>query len=641
MRSEGNGERWEFDYAPIPIGGGDDGGPVCDLVLATSDDVDPAHVVALLAGIVPDVAVTPLFSGHPIFWTRIESSRPIDRRTFAHRLTESGVRVRYLTSTRKGSQRLAPPTDWSHSRPRRASEWRARLTTNGSEPDTPWRWFLRGEGANVARNACGTGAGTRLAIIDNDARDLENIDADAEIMVGVSTIPRAASHAALLLGWAVGARKLDGSKFRGIAPDASPRLYCIPKVSEDVVSLPLAVLRAVDDGADVVVCATYVEGLTSPLLDDALQFATKLGRDGRGTAVVFPTGREMSSPADSIHSSLSLGMADPASDPRVFCVGPSARDGGWFLWRDRRGKLRPFANRGPAVRCLAPGDDMANPFTSDDRPGHAESSGAAAIAAGVLLLAVSSNPELELSELDALLSETSTPMDPARQGGDGELANRRDLLPLANDPDGHNAKHGYGRVNATDVCLAARDPVALVLIRIGEHDAAVRYMDAMVAAGSNAPYDPPVARWAARMVLHDARLGHSLAAALRAVRLACSHPERAMSQPPGHLLRQVGLIVRMLLESGPTLLVGSELSELDRHVRGVLDAGTAGEAEAQVLTMFAAAFDRKGRCDSPPAVTSSNIWHASGTRALPSETRLAVAPVRRPFGAASSRSRGP
>src|SRR6185295_3517776 len=117
----------------------------------------------------------------------------------------------------------------------------------------------------------------------------------------------------------------------------------------------------------VIACATYIDGLMSPLLDDALEVAVRLGRGGLGTAVIFPTGREMSSPEGSRHSSLSLGLGEPASDPRALCVGPSARDGGWFLWRDHRGKFRPFANRGPSVRWLAPGDDMALPFAVDDR----------------------------------------------------------------------------------------------------------------------------------------------------------------------------------------------------------------------------------------------------------------------------------
>src|SRR5580704_13462935 len=193
-----------------------------------------------------------------------------------------------------------------------------------------------------------------------------------------------------MVGWAVGAVPRDAARFAGAAPDASVRLYCVPKPWIDVVSLPLAIARAVLDGADVVVCATYVEGTSSPLLDDALDVATRLGRGGRGAVVVLPTGRETSSGAKSVHASLSLGLGDPASDPRVHCIAPGGKHGGWFLWRTPKGKLRPFSNRGPAVRWLAPGDDVAYPLSSRDHLFHAESSGASAIAAGVVLLVLAS-----------------------------------------------------------------------------------------------------------------------------------------------------------------------------------------------------------------------------------------------------------
>ncbi len=53
-----------------------------------------------------------------------------------------------------------------------------------------------------------------------------------------------------------------------------------PKPGYEIFTLPMAIVRAVDDGADVVLCATYVDGSTSPLLDDALSFARHLGRGG-------------------------------------------------------------------------------------------------------------------------------------------------------------------------------------------------------------------------------------------------------------------------------------------------------------------------------------------------------------------------
>jgi hypothetical protein len=574
---------WHFDYAPLPSGGYFDGTDH-DLVIATSEDVDPARLVELAGRYVPDLWVTPLFSSHPVFWTRLESTKLIDVEGLRRVLEAGGVKVRYVTSARRGSQALPPPLDFDGARARNGYDWSTRSPRQEREEDTPWRWFLRQHGADVERSVCGTGAGTRLAVVDNDGRELDKVNLDAEVLIGIDACPRGQAHAAMLVGWAVGARREDGSTFRGVAPDASPRVYCIPKPNDDVWSLPLAILRAVDDGADVVVCATYVEGLTSPLLDDALEFAVKLGRGGRGTAVVLPTGREMSSPEGSFHSSLSLGMAEPAADPRVFCAAPSSRNGGWFLWRDRRGKIRPFANRGPAIRWLAPGDDMAYPFSTNDRPAHAESSGASAVAGGVILLLLGQNPDLSWQELDALLRVSSVPVDPMRQADDPELADRRDLLPLGVDGDGHNAKHGYGRLSARRACLAALDPVAQALVRMGDVEAAQRYFQtrthhrpALVSAG--------LAQWAARVALSDFSVFHSIAAGLRALRLVLNRDAAAPAEPPGHVIRHLGIVLRQLLGLGPSADHGRELRTLETWLRS-LDTDGVLDTEARLQASF-------------------------------------------------------
>jgi hypothetical protein len=353
--------------------------------------------------------------------------------------------------------------------------------------------------------------------------------------------------------------------FRGVAPAASPRLYAIPKAGTEVVSLARAIAMAVFDGADVVVCATYVEQSWSPMLDDALTVAAHLGRRGRGTAIVMPSGREASSPPDSSHASWSLSLGDPASDPRVFCIGPSGRGGSWFLWRDRRGRLRPFANRGPAVRWLAPGDDLADPLQERDRWCHAESSGAAALAAGVLLLVVGANPKVSLCELDAAVTRTASAIRP--DGYDDladPVADPFDLLPCDQDGDRHNAKHGYGRMNARHACLAVRDPIAAALLEMGEARAAVAAFDLV---SRTRLYSRRTARWMARQVLADASLAHGLKVALRHLRLVAVDPRRASAHAKGSLARQLGLLSRALCayERVPRG-VAQELHELSRRL---------------------------------------------------------------------------
>lgn len=577
---------WDFDFAPIAIGGGDDGEPDTDFVIATRDDVDTAHVAELVRSLASRVEVTSLLTIHPLYWTRVVASDRINAPELTERLSHGGLPVRYVTSARRGSQRLAPPLDFANARPRRATNWAARPEVPVADTPTLWRWFLGERGANIERSVCGTGAGTRLALIDNDGRDLEHIELDAEVLVSVARVPRAASHAALLLGWAIGANTPNG-RFYGAAPGASPRFYCIPKPNDDVYSLPQAIARAVDDGADVVVCATSVEGQTSPLLDDALEFAVQLGRGGRGAAVVFPTGREMSSPPNTLHSALSLPLGDPASDPRVFCVGPSARDGRWFLWRDKKRRLRPFANRGPALRFLAPGDDLAYPFSDDDRPAHAESSGAAAIAAGVTLLILARNPELTLPELDSVIRRTLTAVDPGSQCDEPDLADPHDLLPRGSDSDGHNSKHGYGRMNATHACLCVSDPVSAVLTRIGESSAAARYL---VRARESSPaniYSEKLAAWAARALLQVEALTPKVSVLARAIRLFCVRPGRLREQHPGHLLRQIALCLRALLAAHPPAELFAELEQLEMGTRKALASSALAFAlEQQIVDYF-------------------------------------------------------
>jgi hypothetical protein len=298
----------------------------------------------------------------------------------------------------------------------------------------------------------------------------------------------------------------------------------------------------------------------------------------------------MSSPGDSIHSSLSLGLAEPASDPRVFCVGPSARDGGWFLWRDRRGHMRPFANRGPSIRWLAPGDDLAYPFASDDRPAHAESSGAAAVAAGVVLLVLGLNPTLELHELDQLLLDTIVPIDPAHRATDPELGDRADLLPLGSDPDGHNAKHGYGRLCASAACLAGSDPVCSTLIRIGELEAARKYAQHLTVSRTR-PYSAELAQYVARMILSDARSRHAFCTVARAFRLMVREGGRAGGVVPGTILRQFGILSRLVSGGENPPHIKEELAAVDERIRVIsTEMETASAVERQLLEFVASLY---------------------------------------------------
>jgi hypothetical protein len=570
---------WEFGYAPVrPAAGPPE--ETDELVVATPGAIDPGRLAAA-AG--EGARASVLLADAPLFWTRLAVAAPALPATIDARLRSTGISIRYVTPADRPSTASAPALDLRDATAFRPKSWTARPNEEAPVAGTPGYWFLRhGEGGvGVDRARFGAGGGTRLAVVDDDALEAEALELDAEVLIGVDQPPRHGPHGALMVGWAAGARGRPG-----VAPATSPRLYVIPKPGRDVTALPLAIARAARDGADVILCATYVEGSASPLLDDALEVATRLGRRGRGAAVVMPTGREASSAEGSLHASFSLGLGDPASDPRIFCVAPGARGGGWFLWRDRTGRLRPFANRGPAVRWIAPGDDLAYPFVTLGEPErlfHAESSGAAAVAAGVLLLVLAQSPALRLAELGAVVDATLVPVPGAARG---PFADPADVLPEGRDRDGHDAKHGYGLLDAGRACLAVSDPIAAALTAMGEDEAARAFLDARrTDPRVGGVYSPGLARWAARGLLADPELAGALRVILRHLRLVAHHRGRLAPHGDGALLRQVALLLRRFSWS-PRLPVRTsvrqELARLRRQVERVRDPASIEQEMAEV-----------------------------------------------------------
>jgi hypothetical protein len=304
-------------------------------------------------------------------------------------------------------------------------------------------------------------------------------------------------------------------------------------------------------------------------------------------------------PPGSVHASLTLSLSDPASDPRVHCVAPGGKAGGWFLWQTARGRLRPFSNRGPAVRWLAPGDDVEYPFAPRVRLFHAESSGAVAMAAGVVLLVLGTNPDLELHELHGLLQRCADAPDPA-DTADPALADPADVLPSGRDPDGHDAKCGYGRLNAARACAAARDPFALALDAIGEQAAAAEWCAAA------RPYSEDLARWAARSLLARPDLEHEARVLARHARLTAADPIRGTGHGPAALARQLAMFARALggLEAAPAA-IACELDTLFRALRDLCCAGAplAHPLEAAARSLFATSSQRPSR--RPPALAGT------------------------------------
>jgi hypothetical protein len=559
------GERkagWEFEYQPLSRRVDPDD-PSDDFILATRGQADERSTAAALEG-VGAMGVEQIAVPRPLWWYRVRLSSPARATEVQEHARQAGLAVRYAAPAGRASMRLgsALGADAVVVKP---SDWPSRAES--TDPEGAGCWAQGPLGVNVDRQRFGRGAGTRLAVVDDDAAMAHVAKVDAEVLVHVESCPRSQPHGTLMVGWAVGTRR-----FLGVAPDASARLYCIPKPDVDVYSLPAAIARAVDDGADVVLCPSYVDGSTSPMLDDALEYAARSGRGGLGAVVVMPAGREASSPPWSTHASWTLGLGEPASDPRVLCIAPGSPGGRWFLWPDRKGRLRPFANRGPAVRLLCPGDDMTHPL-EPDKPSHAESSGASAIAAGVVLLVLSCNPLLRATEVATLLRRTARPPRRMQASEMREVADLWDLMPEGRDADGHDAKHGYGMVDAGRACLSASDPLCFALVSMGEEQAARRWYDARRSdLVARSLYSWEVGRWMARLCLVDEEALHRVSVVARHVRLVASGHDRLEAHGTGALTRQLLLLLRFMVSSAQAGdACGEQVSELMGRLAGVLD----------------------------------------------------------------------
>jgi hypothetical protein len=152
------------------------------------------------------------------------------------------------------------------------------------------------------------------------------------------------------------------------------------------------------------------------------------------------------------------------------------------------------------------------------------------------------------------------------------------VLPSQRDSDGHDAKHGYGRMHALRACLSASDPVAFCLVARGEVGAArswtaARKSDPVVAGA----YGPAFGWTAVRALLSDDALTHALRVLLRHFRLLASDPRRADAQHAGAATRQVALVLRTLA-GAPSMQSDSVRAEVFALLARACDATRAIDA---------------------------------------------------------------
>jgi subtilisin family serine protease len=228
----------------------------------------------------------------------------------------------------------------------------------------------------------------------------------------------------------------------GIAPRARVLAVKIFHADEFAADERVAdAIRYAATKADVLSCSW--SGGASPDIQLALEDVKRLGRKGRGSAVLCATGNESlpQRPAP---------VGFPASDPNAIGVGASTD----------QGKLAGYSNVGAEVDFVAPSSGgVLGIFTTDvsfpgrgfnigraDRGGKdglctnefGGTSSATPLAAGIAALVLSANPRLSSDEVRDVLRATT------------------DKIGTGYDAQGFSQRFGYGRVNAAKAVAEAK-----------------------------------------------------------------------------------------------------------------------------------------------------------------------------------------
>ena len=261
-----------------------------------------------------------------------------------------------------------------------------------------------------------TGAGTRLAVIDDEAADVEQVELDRVVLVGVDAAPATTGHAALMMGWAVGAAPperpaLPRRRARRVRPRStasrsrgSTSSRCRWRSRGPCSTARTSSSARRTSRAARAPCSTTPSRSRRASGDGGRGDRGRVSDRSRDVERGDIGAREPVARARRPRRAIRASIASRPAGGRAggFCGGP-------------QGQLRPFANRGPAVRWLAPGDDVAYPFSSRDRLFHAESSGASAIAAGVMLLLLGATAGSDRHEVHAILARTIDAPDARRR----------------------------------------------------------------------------------------------------------------------------------------------------------------------------------------------------------------------------------
>lgn len=314
-----------------------------------------------------------------------------------------------------------------------------------TDPDYSKQWQWKNDGSNGgvvnadvhAEEAwdIAKGDGIRIAIIDNGF-EVNHPDLKEAVVAGAGYFKQQGSTALFVDSLSQYPNSKHGTFCAGIAlaradnerggcgianqSDFLP-IAALPDQVGSQATLARAIAYAADPskenvnvaGADIIACSlgpNVGDWLLTSVLDVALEFAVKEGRNGLGTPIFWAVS----------NGEFPVEQDEVCAHPNTIAVGRSTRqdkeDGSAF---------------GPELDLLAPG---VNVYSTDVRGGYTSSTGtsfAAPCAAGIGALVLSVNPHLGWQQVREVILSTCDKI-----GG------------VNYDSNGHHQKYGYGRVNA-------------------------------------------------------------------------------------------------------------------------------------------------------------------------------------------------
>ena len=291
--------------------------------------------------------------------------------------------------------------------------------------------------------------GVRVAVIDNGF-DVGHLDLAAAVVAESGFFDTSSTFRQTLTNYPdnahgtfcagmVGARHNNGQDGCGSAPECELMLLA-PRGDQVGTQATLArtVAYAADPrlevagadvsaGADVIVSSLGPNGANwalTTVLENAILFATRRGRRGRGTPIFW---------ASSNGNDVDIGLDEVVSHSNVIAVG-----------RSRRDDLEDDSARGAQLDFLAPGVRVVSTASGGGTRTSTGTSYAAPLAAGVGALVLSINPNLTAEDVRRIMRDSCDKI-----GG------------VTYDAQGHHDDYGFGRVNAFRAVVRAMQSIAV------------------------------------------------------------------------------------------------------------------------------------------------------------------------------------